>query len=295
MCRSPRICGSSSTSGSSAAAAAWISPRSSRRVGGIHGSPSRSYTSSSAWATMSSSVSAWNSPYSDSFSFLRTAISRSRMLCALDPVKYWSAAPHTSGGTTRRSTWRPLVVRMEDLVSTNELVVKASITGTGSALATSRSMSPMVSTILRNDPAYSHRSTCLRPDRSARSSSARSRAAPSCTRSPDCCRSWMPLMMFSSVLGPNPRTVARRCSWMASRSSSTEEMCSSSYRAMAFFGPSVGIEMSWRTPAGIWARSSSSAGIEPVWRYSATFSAIDFPTLGMSSSSSRSKSRMSAW
>jgi hypothetical protein len=60
---------------------------------------------------------AWNSPYSESFKPLRTAISRVRMLCAFDPVKYWSAAPHTPGSITRRSTWSPLVVRTLDFVS----------------------------------------------------------------------------------------------------------------------------------------------------------------------------------
>src|SRR5207249_8780459 len=29
------------------------------------------------------------------------------MLCALEPVKYNSAAPYASGSTARRSTWRP--------------------------------------------------------------------------------------------------------------------------------------------------------------------------------------------
>jgi hypothetical protein len=105
-------------------------------------------------------VVARNSPYSESFSFFRTAISRTLTLWALEPVKYWSAAPHTGGSTTRRSTWRPLVVRTDDLVSpfarirsTYRIDVNASMTGTGSSAATNRSMSPTVSADRRNEPA----------------------------------------------------------------------------------------------------------------------------------------------
>lgn len=39
-----------------------------------------------------------------------------------------------------------------------------------------------------------------------------------------------------------------------------------------------------RTPAGTDARVSSKAATRPVRRYSTTFSAIDFPTLGISRS-----------
>src|SRR2546430_1649744 len=105
-----------------------------------------------------------NNPYSDSFSPWRTAISRVRMLWALDPVKYWSAAPQQSGGTTRRSTWSPLVVRMDVLVSpraitlsTYDRPVKASMIGSGSAEAARMSMSPMVSAIRRSAPADARR------------------------------------------------------------------------------------------------------------------------------------------
>ena len=107
----------STSGGNSRWSAASISPRSSRRVGWIHGSPRRSYTSSSVSATMSAPDLASNSPYSESFRPLRTAISRVLMLWAFEAVKYCSAAPQQPGGTTRRSTWRPLVVRMEVLVS----------------------------------------------------------------------------------------------------------------------------------------------------------------------------------
>ena len=46
-----------------------------------------------------------------------TARSRMRTLWAADPVKYCRAAPHTSGRTVRRSTWRPSLVRIDALVS----------------------------------------------------------------------------------------------------------------------------------------------------------------------------------
>ncbi len=50
-----------------------------------------------------------------------------------------------------------------------------------------------------------------------------------------------------------------------------------------------------RTPAGICARSSSSAVIVPVRRHSSIFSAMDFPTFGMACSSLTLKPSMSAW
>ncbi|GAB3896637.1 hypothetical protein GCM10027612_51400 [Microbispora bryophytorum subsp. camponoti] len=50
---------------------------------------------------------------------------------------------------------------------------------------------------------------------------------------------------------------------------------------MAFFGPSVGIVVSRRTPAGIFVRSSSNWWIDPVRRYSSIFAAIDAPTFGI--------------
>src|SRR2546428_639850 len=61
-----------------------------------------------------------NTPYSLSRSPLRTAISRTRTLCSLLPVKYCSAAPNASGATTRRSTWSPswwrIVARVVELL-----------------------------------------------------------------------------------------------------------------------------------------------------------------------------------
>ena len=51
-------------------------------------------------------------PYSFSLSPRSRAIARRRMLCAFEPVKYWSAAPNDSGGTTRRSTCTPDSITM---------------------------------------------------------------------------------------------------------------------------------------------------------------------------------------
>ena len=69
-------------SGRSPRIAAWISPVSSRSSGGIQDMPSLRYTSSSVRDTISSPEATSNRPYSDSFSFIRTAISRVRTLCA---------------------------------------------------------------------------------------------------------------------------------------------------------------------------------------------------------------------
>ncbi|SCF69144.1 hypothetical protein GA0115256_11198 [Streptomyces sp. DconLS] len=90
--------------------------------------------------------------------------------------------------------------------------------------------------------------------------------------------------MLSCVFSPNPLRSASRSASIAAASSLTEEMCRSSYSRSAFFGPSVGMVINSRTPAGILARRSSTAAIFPVRRYSTTFSAIDRPTFGISRS-----------
>jgi hypothetical protein len=72
-------------------------------------------------------------------------------------------------------------------------------------------------------------------------------------------------------------------------------MPSSSYSVSAFFGPSVGMLVSRRTPAGILARSSSIADTLPPRRYSTTFSAIDLPTPGICWRSLTSSVETSAW
>jgi hypothetical protein len=63
---------------------------------------------------------------------------------------------------------------------------------------------------------------------------------------------------------------------------------------MAFFGPSVGIVIISRTPAGIFARTSSTAEMRPVRRYSITLSATDFPTFGILRRAAVSRSDTSA-
>lgn len=64
---------------------------------------------------------------------------------------------------------------------------------------------------------------------------------------------------------------------------------------MARLGPSVGIAVISRTPAGMRARSSSRAGTVPVRRYSATFAATDFPTSGIFRNSLSSSRETSSW
>ncbi len=241
MCRSPRRSCSVTTCGSSPRSAASISPRSSRSGGGIHGSPSAAYTSSSdADATLRPSPSpsrplspTRNSPYSESFSPAFTAIVRSRMLCALEPVKYTSAAPQSSGGTTRRSTWRPWAVRTEVLVGPLAMTsvtygseVRAAVSGAESSAAASTSTSPMVSRIRRSDPAYAHR---VQPTAvsAARTSSASAVATSIPTRPPAARRSSIPWRIRSALRSPNPATSCRRSARIASASSSTEPMPSS--------------------------------------------------------------------
>src|SRR5206468_9679598 len=67
------------------------------------------------------------------------------------------------------------------------------------------------------------------------------------------------------------------------------------YSAKAFFGPRPGTDIIWRTPAGIFDRSSSSDSIVPVRRNSSTFSPIERPTLGISRMAFRSSLETSAW
>jgi hypothetical protein len=101
--------------------------------------------------------------------------------------------------------------------------------------------------------------------------------------------------MFSSVFLLKPFRPSSLLSCTASMSSSIEPMWSSSYSDMAFFGPSPGIDMSWRTPAGICERSSSTAWMVPVSRNSWILSPMDLPTLGMARIPFASRSFRSAW
>ena len=81
-------------------------------------------------------------------------------MCAVEPVKYCSAAPQASSGTTRRSTWSPRSVLIEVLVgplpitaATSGRAVNAAISGAESGAAARMSTSPMVSRIRRSEPA----------------------------------------------------------------------------------------------------------------------------------------------
>ncbi len=242
VCRSPRTSRSVTTSGSSPRSAASISPRSSRSVGAIHGSPSRAYTSSSVRDATGSPLSASNTPYSDSFSPRRTAIVRVRMLCALDPVKYWSPAPHESGGSTRRSTWSPSPVRTDVFFVPRAITSAASGSSHSAAMngpdfraATRMSRSPTVSRIRRSDPAYAHRRHPVTSCSAPTISSAVSSATDSGTRAPACRSSSIPCRMLSCVFSPNPLRSASRSASIAAASPLTEEMCRSSYSRSAFF------------------------------------------------------------
>ena len=112
-----------------------------------------------------------------------TASSRMRTLWATDPVKYWRAAPHTSGRTARRSTWRPSRVRIDTLVSPAATTsaawgssAKARATAAGSSAAASRSMSWLAAFMRRGDPATSTRSTPATGEAVAQGVSATGRA-----------------------------------------------------------------------------------------------------------------------
>ena len=102
-------------------------------------------------------MSASNRPYSDSFSFCLIAICLIATLCAAEPVKYCSAAPQASSGTTRRSAVRPLavltVVLAGPLATTSRPAANAVISGAESSAAARMSMSPMVSRHRRSEPA----------------------------------------------------------------------------------------------------------------------------------------------
>ena len=99
-------------------------------------------------------------PYSEILSPRFIPISRMRMLCCLEPVKYARAAPKHSGSITRRSTWSPSRCRMAAFVvprsstsATWRKPVKALMTAAGSVEIASRSMSPTVSFMRRSEPA----------------------------------------------------------------------------------------------------------------------------------------------
>jgi hypothetical protein len=64
---------------------------------------------------------------------------------------------------------------------------------------------------------------------------------------------------------------------------------------MALFGPRPGIVVSARTPSGMASRSSSSAAMAPVSRYSRILITIDLPTLGIAAIAFSSSRSISVW
>ena len=104
--------------GSCRAAAASISPRSSRSSGGIQCEPERLvdvFLGRAGHACRRPSTR--NRPYSFSLKPRPIARSRSAMLWAFEPVKYCRAAPRLSAATSRRSAWKPPARRTLDFVS----------------------------------------------------------------------------------------------------------------------------------------------------------------------------------
>ena len=221
--------------------------------------------------TISSPVSASNRPYSDSLSFLRTAICRTATLCAADPVKYCSAAPQVSSGTTRRSAWSPVAVLIEVLVgplaitlATSGWAVNAAISGAESPAAARTSTSPIVSRHRRSEPAYAQRWQPGTADSAATIVVAVCMATSSVTRSRPCRYTSIPARRRSSLLAPNPVRPSSRPALIAAASSSTDVTPRSWLSWRARLGPRPGTLVSSSTPGGIRARRSSSGPIDPV-------------------------------
>ena len=100
------------------ARAASISPRFSRSSGGTPGQAERLVDALLGLARHASlPVDVGTARTRSASSRAASARSRSAMLWAFDPVKYCSAAPRLSGGTSRRSAWKPPRSSTLDLVS----------------------------------------------------------------------------------------------------------------------------------------------------------------------------------
>ena len=195
------------------------------------------------------------------------------MLCSFEPVKYCSAAPKISAGTTRRSTCSPPARRIDIFVSPRP-ITPADVGKRG-----------------RSDPSLRRRRTTRPENRDRRScrgrgdscrrlrvarrsgtfaASARDglgdtcRPRPRYIRSPAVSASAMPARIASSVFAPKPLSSRTCCASQAARSSSSVVMFSSLYSTAAFFGPSPGMRSSASTLCGTWACSSSSIGSVPV-------------------------------
>ena len=182
-------------------------------------------------------------PYSFSFRPRWIARSRRTMLCAFEPVKYWSAAPRLSRGTRRRSAWKPPHRRTLDFVSpcarirsTSLYPVNTSMSDAG-APAARMSRSPQVSQPRRRLPTIeiSASGAC---SRSAATSPAAVSCASAISRRPMNRRcSSRAFRMSASFFPPIPFISRMRPSRAACSSSSSVRMPSSPYSRATVFGP----------------------------------------------------------
>ncbi len=209
-------------------------------------------------------------PYSFTFSPRSRAIARRRMLCAFEPVKYWSAAPNDSGGTTRRSTCTPESITMLAFVPpaprtrrTSGSFVNAPMILPASAPAARMSMSPIVSRMRRRLPAATAPLT-PRSSSCATIFSTSGSASPSSIRRLLALANSTALRNLSAFFAPMPGTPASFPLRAASANSSTVLMPSFSWTSAAVRGPTPGISIIRRTPGGTPFIASSSFSILPV-------------------------------
>ena len=225
-----------------------------------------------------------NKPYSFSLNPRAIARSRSATLCSLLPVKYWSAAPKRSSGTTRRSTCTPVVVWTLVFVSplastfaTSSRVRNASISLAGSFADARMSMSPIVSLPRRRLPAYATRSTNGRRPSSATIRSASGIASAMRTRPRELSANAIASVMFAIVFAPMRGSFATAPESIASLSDARSTTPASTHSARAVFGPIPWIPSTSLSPGGTCARSSSSSDIVFFSANSCTFAAVDAP------------------
>jgi len=176
-------------------------------------------------------------PYSLSLSPALTAISRRRTLCCFEPVKYCTAAPKLSGGTTRTSTctgvvsvWmiaEPLVSPAARTRSTNGARTKcwmirsdaSSGADWAASVVTRISTSPMVSARRRSEPAGWILSMPLIRRRWAMTCSAAPSAWSRRMRPDDFSMNSIPRAIAAAFFSPNPGSAATKPSARTSFSS----------------------------------------------------------------------------
>ena len=203
---------------------------------------------------------------------MRTAASRSAMLCAWEPVKCWSRLPNWSGSTIRRSTSRPVWVIARaplfperEIVSSEGILSSAPISAAGSSAVAMMSMSLTESVMRRAEPAISTLSEagCARSASTIVSAtvSAFESSVRTCVSGTSADAS--PARIASSTFAPKPLS-SRICSFSAAaRRASSESTPSSSKSRLAFFGPMPGSRVISTSPAGNFARSLTAAGMSP--------------------------------